>query len=52
MIAYDHSPCSQLALNLFLKLKPSFTKSHIIHVFNSDKNGYMPQNVNTQTIEQ
>ncbi len=42
MIAYDHSKCSQIALDIFLSLKHKFSKSHILHVFNSNKMGYIP----------
>ncbi len=33
-------------------MKKKFTKSHIIHVFNSSKNGYVLHTINTPTIEQ
>ena len=50
MIAYDHSKCSQFALDIFLKLKNKFSKSHILHVFNSNKLGYTPLSENSNTI--
>lgn len=50
MIAYDHSPNSKIALDIFLSLKKRYTKSHIIHVFNSNKNGYILGDVCTSTI--
>jgi len=31
-------------------MKKKFSKSHIIHVFNSNKNGYVLHTINTATI--
>lgn len=42
MIAYDHSKCCQIALEIFLSLKDKYSKSHILNVFNSNKSGYIP----------
>lgn len=39
-------------MEIFLDMKKKFTKSHIIHVFNSSKNGYVLHTINTPTIEQ